>query len=51
MNDGAGPARPDGYSSGLRGLSDRLAGSGGRLRTTVADGLFTLDAVLPVQTP
>jgi two-component system, NarL family, sensor histidine kinase DesK len=47
-NDGAGEARPDAYSSGLQGLSDRLAGSGGRLRTGVADGVFTLDAVLPV---
>ena len=48
-NDGAGEARPDAYSSGLQGLSDRLAGSGGRLRTAVADGVFTLDAVLPVE--
>jgi len=47
-NDGAGEARPDAYSSGLQGLSDRLAASGGRLRTEVADGVFTLDAVLPV---
>jgi two-component system sensor histidine kinase DesK len=50
-NDGAGEARPDAYSSGLQGLSDRLAGSGGRLRTAVADGVFTLDAVLPVPVP
>jgi two-component system, NarL family, sensor histidine kinase DesK len=48
-NDGAGDARPDAHSSGLQGLSDRLAGSGGRLRTAVADGVFTLDAVLPVE--
>jgi two-component system sensor histidine kinase DesK len=50
-NDGAGEARPDAYSSGLQGLSDRLAGSGGRLRTAVVDGVFTLDAVLPVPSP
>jgi two-component system, NarL family, sensor histidine kinase DesK len=48
-NDGAGDAQPDAHSSGLQGLSDRLAGSGGRLRTAVADGVFTLDAVLPVE--
>jgi two-component system sensor histidine kinase DesK len=47
-NDGAGDPRPDAHSSGLQGLSDRLAASGGRLRTDVADGVFTLDAVLPV---
>ncbi|GAA5136618.1 sensor histidine kinase [Pseudonocardia adelaidensis] len=50
-NDGAGDARPDAHSSGLQGLSDRLARSGGRLRTEVSDGVFTLDAVLPVPTP
>ena len=50
-NDGAGDARPDAHSSGLQGLSDRLARSGGRLRTAVADGVFTLDAVLPVPAP
>ncbi|TWF74276.1 two-component system sensor histidine kinase DesK [Pseudonocardia hierapolitana] len=50
-NDGAGDARPDTYSSGLQGLSDRLARSGGRLRTTVVDGVFTLDALLPVPRP
>jgi two-component system, NarL family, sensor histidine kinase DesK len=51
VNDGAGDARPDAHSSGLQGLSDRLAGSGGRLRTAVVDGVFTLDAVLPVPVP
>lgn len=51
VNDGAGDARPDAHSSGLQGLSERLARSGGRLRTTVADGVFTLDAVLPVREP
>ncbi len=50
-NDGAGDARPDAHSSGLQGLSDRLARTGGRLRTAVADGVFTLDAVLPVPAP
>ncbi|MHA6620762.1 sensor histidine kinase [Pseudonocardia sp. DLS-67] len=49
-NDGAGDARPDAHSSGLDGLSDRLTRSGGRLRTAVTDGVFTLDAVLPVRT-
>jgi two-component system sensor histidine kinase DesK len=48
-NDGAGEARPDEHSSGLQGLSDRLAGFGGRLSTAATDGVFTLDAVLPVQ--
>lgn len=48
-NDGAGAAGPDAHSSGLAGLSDRLAASGGRLRTTVADGVFTLDAVVPLR--
>jgi two-component system sensor histidine kinase DesK len=50
-NDGAGEARRDAHSSGLQGLSDRLAASGGRLRTDVVDGVFTLDAVVPVRTP
>jgi two-component system sensor histidine kinase DesK len=48
-NDGAGAAGPDAHSSGLAGLSDRLAASGGRLRTAVADGVFTLDAVVPLR--
>jgi two-component system sensor histidine kinase DesK len=50
-NDGAGVAGPDAHSSGLRGLSDRLAESGGRLRTGVVDAVFTLDAVLPLPVP
>jgi two-component system sensor histidine kinase DesK len=50
-NDGAGEARRDAYSSGLQGLSDRLAASAGRLRTDVVDGVFTLEAVVPVPTP
>jgi two-component system, NarL family, sensor histidine kinase DesK len=48
-NDGAGEARPDAHSSGLQGLSDRLVRSGGRLHTDLTDGVFTLDAVLPVR--
>jgi two-component system, NarL family, sensor histidine kinase DesK len=47
-NDGAGHARPDTHSSGLQGLSDRLAECGGRLRSGAADGVFTLDAVVPL---
>jgi two-component system, NarL family, sensor histidine kinase DesK len=47
-NDGAGDAAPDTHSSGLQGLADRLAESGGRLHTTVAGGVFTVDAVLPL---
>jgi two-component system, NarL family, sensor histidine kinase DesK len=46
VNDGAGPAAPDGHSSGLRGLADRLAETGGTVRTRVADGRFTLEAVV-----
>jgi two-component system sensor histidine kinase DesK len=47
VNDGVGDARPDEHSSGLRGLADRLAESGGRLRTSATGGVFTLDAALP----
>jgi two-component system, NarL family, sensor histidine kinase DesK len=50
-NDGAGEVRPDAHSSGLQGLSDRLAESGGRLRTTAEAGVFTLEAVIPLQVP
>jgi two-component system sensor histidine kinase DesK len=46
VNDGAGPAAPDGHSSGLRGLAERLAETGGTVRTRVADGRFTLEAVV-----
>ncbi|GAA1281643.1 hypothetical protein GCM10009609_52480 [Pseudonocardia aurantiaca] len=51
-NDGVPAlAAPDGHSSGLRGLDERLAESGGRLRTSVAGGVFTLDAAIPVAAP
>ncbi|WP_239095710.1 sensor histidine kinase [Micromonospora lutea] len=47
-NDGApATAAPDRHSHGLRGLADRLAGVGGRLRTRCADGVFTLEATVP----
>ncbi len=47
VNDGAGVNRPDERSYGLRGLAERLAVSGGVLRTGVADGRFTVEAVVP----
>jgi two-component system sensor histidine kinase DesK len=46
VNDGAGDAVPDKHSNGLRGLADRLAESGGVLRTRAADGRFTVEAVV-----
>jgi two-component system, NarL family, sensor histidine kinase DesK len=46
-NDGADGAAPDRFSSGLRGLADRLAGAGGTLRTRAGDGRFTVEATLP----
>ena len=46
VNDGAGPAVPDPHSHGLRGLAERLAESGGTLRTRAADGRFTVEAVV-----
>jgi two-component system sensor histidine kinase DesK len=46
VNDGAGRAVPDEHSAGLRGLAERLAESGGTLRTRVADGRFTVEAVV-----
>lgn len=45
-NDGAGDARPDRHSFGLRGLADRLAAAHGRLHTHTADGVFTLEATV-----
>lgn len=45
-NDGAGHARPDRHSFGLRGLADRLAEAGGTLRTSAEGGVFTLDATV-----
>lgn len=47
-NDGADGAKPDPHSFGLRGLADRLAESGGLLRTREEGGVFTLDAVVRV---
>ncbi|MGC4892592.1 sensor histidine kinase [Micromonospora sp. DT31] len=39
---------PDRLSGGLRGLADRLAPAGGRLRADAADGVFSLVATVPV---
>jgi two-component system sensor histidine kinase DesK len=47
VNDGAGDHRADAHSYGLRGLAERLAGTGGVLRTRAADGRFTLEAAVP----
>ncbi len=46
-NDGAGQHRADHRSYGLRGLAERLAASGGTLRTGAADGRFTVEAAVP----
>jgi len=46
VNDGADATGPDRHSQGLRGLADRLAESGGVLRTRAADGRFTVEAVV-----
>ncbi|MFI7079114.1 sensor histidine kinase [Micromonospora sp. NPDC049903] len=49
-NDGAtetGTGTADRHSHGLRGLSERLAGAGGRLRVDRADGVFTVEATVP----
>lgn len=45
-NDGAVGGEPDRHSYGLRGLSERLAATGGRLRTHRDDGVFVLDATV-----
>ncbi|MFI6298266.1 sensor histidine kinase [Nonomuraea sp. NPDC050790] len=45
-NDGAVERPADPHSSGLRGLADRLAESGGTLRTRLEGGVFTLEATL-----
>ncbi|MER7459554.1 histidine kinase [Micromonospora sp. NPDC126480] len=48
-NDGVtATAVADRHSHGLTGLADRLAGAGGHLRTRCADGVFTLEAIVPV---
>ncbi|MEV4895951.1 two-component sensor histidine kinase, partial [Nonomuraea sp. NPDC055795] len=45
-NDGAAERPADPHSSGLRGLADRLAESGGTLHTRLEGGVFTLEATL-----
>jgi two-component system, NarL family, sensor histidine kinase DesK len=47
VNDGAGAGRGDEHSYGLRGLAERLAESGGTLRTRAEAGRFTLEAAVP----
>lgn len=47
-NDGAREAGPDRHSYGLRGLSERLGEVGGAVRTRRDDGVFTLEASVPV---
>ncbi|QLQ36137.1 sensor histidine kinase [Micromonospora robiginosa] len=47
-NDGAGGPGPDAFSGGLRGLADRLAPAGGRVRASADDGVFSLVATVPV---
>ncbi|WP_306214530.1 sensor histidine kinase [Actinoplanes sp. RD1] len=46
VNDGVTDVRPDRHSHGLRGLAERLAETGGTLRTHAADGRFTVEAVV-----
>ncbi len=47
-NDGApDTATSDRHSHGLRGLAERLTGTGGQLRTRCADGVFTVEATVP----
>ncbi|MCZ7422361.1 histidine kinase [Verrucosispora sp. WMMA2121] len=47
-NDGVpDTATPDLHSHGLRGLAERLTGTGGQLRTRCADGVFTVEATVP----
>jgi two-component system sensor histidine kinase DesK len=46
VNDGARDSGADDYSSGLRGLADRLSDAGGSLRTWKKDGMFTLEAIV-----
>ncbi|MFI5837258.1 sensor histidine kinase [Micromonospora sp. NPDC051300] len=47
-NDGVRGHGPDAFSGGLRGLADRLAPSGGRVRASAEDGVFSLVATVPV---
>ncbi|WP_432050476.1 sensor histidine kinase [Verrucosispora sp. NA02020] len=47
-NDGATETgTADRHSHGLRGLADRLAAAGGRLRVDRADDVFTVEATVP----
>jgi two-component system sensor histidine kinase DesK len=46
VNDGAGDSVADRHSQGLHGLAERLAESGGVLRTRAAEGRFTVEAVV-----
>jgi two-component system sensor histidine kinase DesK len=46
VNDGVLAGGPDRHSYGLAGLAERLAETGGSLRTTVGDGRFTVEAVV-----
>ncbi|WP_197683986.1 sensor histidine kinase [Allokutzneria albata] len=48
-NDGAAGTRPDRHSCGLRGLADRLAESGGTLRTRAEGEQFVLEATVAVR--
>ncbi|MEU4834314.1 histidine kinase [Streptosporangium sp. NPDC023615] len=47
-NDGAAAVRPDRHSSGLRGLRERLAETGGTLDVRADGGLFVLESAMPV---
>jgi two-component system sensor histidine kinase DesK len=47
VNDGARDDPPDPHSHGLRGLAERLAESGGTLRTRADGDRFTVEAVVP----
>ena len=49
-NDGAGGPGPDHSSSGLRGLADRLAETGGAVLTRTEAGVFTLEATVRAAT-
>ena len=47
VNDGVRELAADPHSHGLRGLAERLAESGGTLRTSAESGRFTVEAVVP----
>lgn len=48
VNDGVLGRGPDRHSQGLQGLAERLAEGGGVLNARAENGIFTLDAILPV---